>query len=253
MAAWFALHLVLGDATWWLGLLNAFSVYLFSPLAVWLLLGWPAVGGRSSALALPTILFLLLYGRLYLPRLSSPEVAEEPFTVMTFNVMGHELSIDTARAVVSEGIPDIVALQEYTPGMRRRVLDELGDRYPYHAERPYPGIHGLGILSRHPLTEIDATHLGDSLWRIQIVRVEIDGHPVLIYNVHLTSSDVFGYLDSSIATLARELERDLSMREAQAQCLLDDIASRSEPVIVVGDVNSADRSDVQRLRPVDEP
>jgi endonuclease/exonuclease/phosphatase (EEP) superfamily protein YafD len=247
MALWFGLYRLLGDSIWWLSLLNIAAPYLFIPLAALLAVGL-ACRRRAFwvAIVLPLALWALLYGPLYLPRPFTPAVEGEPFTVMSFNVLGLNASPETTWAALADGVPDILAMQEYTPGMRRVALAELGHLYPYHVEQPYPGIHGLGLLSRYPLTEIDASHLDATRWRVQIARVDVDGRSLLVYNVHLTSSNVFAYLDS-VATLAQGLERDFALREAQMQRLLDDIATRDEPVIVVGDINSADLSDVQRM------
>jgi endonuclease/exonuclease/phosphatase (EEP) superfamily protein YafD len=166
---WLLLRVFWGDALWWLGLLNAFVPFFFLPLVLFV----PAClvyrhPGFWFSVSVPVVMFLLLYGGLFLPR--APVRAGAPLTIMTFNIWGGSRLPETARVVVENGLPDIVALQELTPQMAEVFVAELGDAYPYRLLRPEGTYRGMGVLSRFPLTEIDTRHLADPRWQIQALR-----------------------------------------------------------------------------------
>lgn len=74
LLAWFGLHWLYADQLWWLALLNAFVPWFFLPLVILiplqlLLRNTPAAFALLAAL----LLFLLLYGQLFVPtRLRTP-------------------------------------------------------------------------------------------------------------------------------------------------------------------------------------
>jgi len=245
---WFVLHSWLGDTAWWLALLNAFASFLFVPLAlilpVSLICRWRSF--RASVLP-PLAIFLLLYGHFFLPAWPSESTTEDtPLTIMSFNIWGYSQAEETAHVILEGETPDIVALQELAPEMAEVLVKKVGHVYPYHAISI--GIHeyGVGIFSRYSLTELDSSHLTDSNWRVQIFRVMGDDQAFILYNVHLQVSNVLAYVEEGIS-VAGEVEASFRNREAQIQRLVADIATRTEPVIVTGDFNSTDQSDVYNI------
>ncbi len=244
---WFVLHLWLGDTVWWLALLSTFAPFFFTPLVLLLpaCLIW-----RQRALwggaVLPLAIFLWLYGGLFLPTRSVPAGEGKPITVMSFNVWGYSHSKETARAILADGTPDVVALQELSPEMASVLIEEIGDVYPYHVLSIGARAYGLGVFSRYPLTQLDTSHLSDPNWRVQALRVEADDRHFILYNVHLQVSNVLGYLETG-ASAAKEVEASVRGRESQVRRLVADIGRRSEPVVVAGDFNSTDQSDGYRI------
>jgi endonuclease/exonuclease/phosphatase (EEP) superfamily protein YafD len=246
--AWFVLYRALGDRVWWLALINAFAPYLFAPLVVLVPVSlvchpWAFRAG----VALPALLFLVLYGPLYFP--PWPVALAEygsTLTVMTFNVYAYSEMSETVRIILEHGPPDVVALQELTPQLFRLMLQELGDQYPYHTIGPIRGYWGMAVFSRYPLSELWVTGSALPRWQIQAVEIVGENGPFTLYNVHPPSTHVPLYA-STIAGIPRRVHVSFEYRRHYAEQLSQEIASRPGPVIVAGDLNSTDRSDVYAM------
>lgn len=78
---------------------------------------------------------------------------------------------------------------------------------------------------------------------INLVFIAMYNQVVTLYNVHPESSNILVYLQER-APVAHMLSATFKMRQLVFQRLMADIASRPGPVIVVGDFNSTDQSDV---------
>ena len=196
------------------------------------------------SVALPLLIFAVLYGRLFLPK--PPVRNSDSITVMTFNIWGGSHSPATARVIVENGLPDIVALQELTPQMADVFLAELGDAYPYRLLRPEGTYRGMGVLSRFPLTEIDTRHLAHPRWQIQAMRVESPAGSFTLYNVHPDAPNALAYIEAGMDVPA-EMRAILVMHQQFGEALIADFSRRVEPVVVAGDFNSTDQSDVYAL------
>jgi vancomycin resistance protein VanJ len=242
---WFLLHACFGDTIWWLALLNAFVPFFFLPL---ILLVPACVMYRHRtfwrSVALPLVIFVFLYGELFLPNV--PVRDGDPITVMTFNLWGGSHSPETVRVIVENGLPDIVALQELTPQMAEVLLEEVGDAYPYRLLAPEDTYHGMGVLGRFPLTEIDTRHLVHPWWRVQAVRVEAAAGPFTLYNVHPDATNVLVYIEED-RTIPEEVRSSMVLRQQVIEMLVSDFSQRDGPVVVVGDFNSTDQSGVYAL------
>jgi vancomycin resistance protein VanJ len=245
---WFGLHARLGDAFWWLTLLNIAAPYLFLPLA--LLLPACLLCRRWDfwlGTFVPLLLFLLLYGKLFLPGgAAAASDTDERLTVMTFNIWGFSRSAETARALLQDGTPDIVVLQELSHEMSQVLEEELGDVYPYRLLNTEPANRHSGVLSRYPVTELEPERYADPGWRIQVYRVEVGERAFVLYNVHLRVVN-FWTLSDGLGAFAEEIQAGARYRAEQARWILEDMAHRPEPVIIAGDFNTTDQSDAYRL------
>ena len=245
---WFILHSWLGDSVWWLALLNSFTPYFFGPILLLL----PACFFRHQrslrlALAIPMLIFIVLYGELFVPRWATPSMtADTPLTIMTFNIWGGSDSPETAQVILDNHSPDIVALQELTPQMAEVLLQEVGKSYPYRILDPQPQPRGMGILSRYPLTEIDASHLFTPGWQVQIAQVETGHGTFTFYNIHPHATNILVYLESGLA-VADEAQSSFRIRRRLIEALIADIQKWQGPINVAGDFNSTDQSEVYRL------
>jgi vancomycin resistance protein VanJ len=185
--------------------------------------------------AIPTILFSLTYGHLYLPR---PSVGSSgpTFTVMTYNVLWSNTQVDRVAAAIEEQDPDIVGLHEILPSMGAALEERLAGRYPHRKlENSY------GILSRFPILHYEFYQLdhGTGSWVQQMV-LEIDGHRVNLLNAHPRSPPLEGFhpfgLPLGIPTGFLNQGRDADIRD-----LLSQIEQLDEPLIVIGDFNLTDQ------------
>jgi endonuclease/exonuclease/phosphatase (EEP) superfamily protein YafD len=248
IVTWLTLYTSYGDELWWLALVNALAPLLFLPLIP--LLGFALVWQRPLFLAplmpIPAI-FLFLYGEQFpLDRMVNGWLDQPQVTVMSFNVWGGSRAPETAAILIDNGLPDIVALQELTPHMVT-VLDEVvGREYPFRALVVDEGLLGVGILSRFPLIELDASHLFDLGWKVQIAEVETPEQPLVVYNLHASATNLFHYWHAG-SSLAAEVQASYQQRRTFAERLRADIGSRTLPVVVAGDFNSTERSDVYKI------
>lgn len=235
---WFGLNMWLDDSVWWLALLSAFAPFFFLPLALLLLTGlfYRRRAFWLSGLA-PALIFVLLYGCLFLPQQPPPPTISQPFTIMTFNVWGYSRSARTARVILADGMPDVVALQELTPAMAQVMVEQLGRIYPYRVLDVDNPNRTLGVLSRHPLTELDATHLNGPGAQVQILEIQIGDRKFTLYNCRLPSPNILAYWEQDLS-LSGKVGNLLQQRKDATRRLLADIDTRTGPTIVAGDFNS---------------
>ncbi len=248
LLAWFGLRLGWGDRIWWSALASSFTPYFFLPLL--LLLPLALVIRRwslRSAVLIPVALFVVLYGRLFVPNLALGQEEGPALTVMTFNIWGGSRSAETAQVIAEAGYPDIVAFQELTPRMTEVLLSEVGTEYPYRELIYYPPHRGLGVFSRTSLEAIQTPELtGIARCDVQVVRALTPEGSVIVYNVHLHSTNLLRFLDYGVP-IAEGSRVSFELRAACVEALLADIRTRQEPVILLGDLNATDQNDAYRM------
>ncbi len=245
VVVWQIMRLAAGDRWWWLASANVLSLYLFLPLLVLLpLAGVTRQRTAVVATATSTLVFLLLYGGLFLPSWVPVEAADAAtFRVMTLNVLFTNDDGAAIERLVRAERPDLICLQELNPRLAADLVVRLGDEYPHHALLPEQDPTGLGLFSRYPLR--DAGEIPDPAWKhgAQVATVAFEGRPVLVLNVHA--------LSPTWPRLARDwpprFEAEFRLREQQIHLWLDRIGQHSGPVILAGDLNSTDQNATYRL------
>ena len=258
---WWLLQRRFGDSVWWLGLLTPFAPLLFLPTGLLLFGALFWAGELLVPFALVAALFLLQYGAYFWPNAEAPTVdgqakEQATFTVMTFNTWWISQQRETAKVPLQNVLSrsgqspqvaepaDLVAIQELEPKMADFLLAEVGPSYPYHhldVGGQWP--QRLGVFSQFPLTPLDAGHLQARNFRIQIVHVAFPDRPFLLYNIHPRATNIMHYVKSP-RTFIKRVGQSFSERSEFIHRMLDDIAERDEPVLVTGDFNSTDLSDV---------
>ncbi len=245
---WLIWHQRYGDTFWWLALVNSFVPFLFAPLILLIPVGL-LIRTRAYwfGLALPVLVFLLLYGALFLPQWPPAYATNQtPLKIMTFNIWGDSRSPATARVILQNDLPDIVAVQELSSSMVKHIIQEVGQFYPYHIFDLGSGDEGLGVFSRYPLTKLASKDFFEPGWQIQFMRVQVGERTFILYNCHLRSSNILRYLRYG-QPVAIAVKESFAMRAILAKLLVTDIAERTEPIVVVGDFNSTPQSDVYRI------
>ena len=236
LVAYFALRWLGGGDLWFIDALGYVLPWLFVPLVVLL----PGVLLRRSRLLLvivaaPTVLFLLTYGHLYLPR--RPVRATGPtFTVMTYNVLYRNSHADGVAAAIEAHAPDIIGLRELEPPMAQALESRFAGRYPYRRVEP-----GCGFFSRYPILRYEAFRLSqdEGCWAQQCV-LDIDGYQVTVLNVHPRSPPLRGFhpfgLPLGIPTGFANQGRDADVRD-----LLSRLEGIDGPLVLTGDFNLTDQ------------
>jgi vancomycin resistance protein VanJ len=237
LVVYYALRELGGGDLWFIDALSYVLPWLFLPLVI-LLPGVLLLRRTRPMLilvAIPTTLFTLTYGSLYLPR-SSVNSIGPTFTVMTYNVLWSNTQVERVAAAIEEQDPDIVGLHELLPSMGTDLEERLAGRYPYRRlENSY------GVLSRYPIHQYTFYPLdqGRGSWVQQMV-LEIDGHYVNFLNAHPRSPPLVGFrpfgLPLGIPTGFLNQGRDADIRD-----VLDRIEKLDDPLIVIGDFNLTDQ------------
>ena len=242
---WFCLHRQWRDAIWWMALLSPFAPLFFVPAVFLLLLGilTPSVAAYIGVIP-AALIFFSLYGHLF--RAKAPPqsgAAGDPVRLMTFNIWFHSWSEETVQVLEQNGAVDVIALQELTRPMAKRLLDAYGDRYPHHLLQVGTGTPRLGIFSRYPLIPVATEHLAEFDFRVQAARVVAPTGELLLYNVHPRATNLISIVCRR-QSVAREATRSLQLRLRGIERLLTEVASQDPPVVVVGDFNSTPQSEV---------
>ncbi len=250
IGAWQALRLLCGDCRWWLTAANTFSPHLFWPLVA--LIPLALLSRRRMAriaVAAPTLVLVLLYGELFLPRLRPVDRTQGPqLRVMTLNVFYINDDGAAVERLVEAESPDVIFFQELTPRIAADLEARLGDSHPYRLLFPAEGTTGIGFFSRFPL------HGGGLLpdpaeeagwWRQGALTTTLDfrGQPVVLLNVHAVPppSDFFG------SGWRSHFEAITHLREQELALWMGWVADQKEPLIAAGDFNLGDQNAGYRL------
>jgi endonuclease/exonuclease/phosphatase (EEP) superfamily protein YafD len=177
------------------------------------------------------VVFVVLYGSLYLPGTPPSVAADAPrLRVMTYNIRTTAGTVGSASSVIRAANADIVGLQELHTSGARMLAAGLADMYPYHAlHTEGETLIGVGLFSRYPIIDSD-------YWRAamgnQRVEVDFNGQRVVVYNVHPPPPSM-----SRSGQLARDQE---------IGALLARSAEETLPTLLIGDFNTNDQNPIYR-------
>ncbi|MBN1680905.1 MAG: endonuclease/exonuclease/phosphatase family protein [Anaerolineae bacterium] len=182
------------------------------------------------------IVFLVLYGDLLLPHKSAAGAnGGRPLTVATYNILSRSSEPDRIIDMIVRMDADIVGLQELGPAHAEQIVAELSQQYPYQALEPHTSVYGVGLLSRFPIREYDVFRLASNNMRHMRAVLDVDGVPVTLYVAHPPPPrDAFS-----------PLTYDAGGRDDVIDALRENyLLAETGPLLVVGDFNASDQSDV---------
>ncbi|GAB4512206.1 MAG: hypothetical protein OHK0046_11370 [Anaerolineae bacterium] len=229
------LRIVIDHDVTLIALFNEFIHVLMLP--AWVLLPFVLVlrwWGLAGLLAPIVLTFTVWYGGMFLPKDQLP-IPPDALTLVSYNLAAAYTpdQVEAVAEVILAIDADIVALQELSVNAAEVLADRLGAVYPEQALHPVQelGIYGQGMFSRYPISE-------DTFWRTglghQRAVVTVGEQPIVIYNIHAAFPFVRG---------------GLVIRREDAQYVLALAAEDTQPVLVVGDFNTTQRSaDYRRMR-----
>ena len=162
------------------------------------------------------------------------------FSVVTYNVQGHNLELERATDWLLERAADVIVLQETAEGYDPR-LARLYDVYAHedHVEG------SVRVFSRYAILEREILTIEDEPGRLALrLLLDLDGRELVIYAVHfvLPQSTVLGESvvpDIGIDFVFRYDER---RRNAQIRRMLEILSDETRPFLLVGDFNMSDSS-----------
>jgi vancomycin resistance protein VanJ len=238
VAGWAVAHRLVGDSFWLLALVNAFAVYLFVPLPLMALLALLARRRAAwVALAIAALLFAGFFGGEFTPPPPVVHAGDDAttLTVMTYNVLYTNADPAPIAASVEQAAPDAIAFQELSYLRAQALARMIGERYPYRtpivADRCYVQV---AIWSRYPILRIDDVD-PDVFCRLRSVVIDFEGRPVRVMGVH-----AWPY-----TAIDREsVEQGFRWRQEQIDLILDMVDGQPEPLVLLGDLNSAPVSEV---------
>jgi vancomycin resistance protein VanJ len=236
IVAYFFARWLSGNSLWFVDAAGYILPWLFVPS---LLLLPAALICRTrflvSIAAVPLVIFLAVYGHLYLPHWPV-RTAAPAFTVLTHNVLYMNEDVDAVATEIERHTPDFFGLRELEPSMAEAIDARFAERYPHHRVEP-----GCGFWSRYPILSYEAFRLagGQGTWAQQLV-LDLDGREVNLLSVHPRSPPVYGIpLSDVLAVLPTEFpNRD---RDADLRGLLKRLEEIDGPLVVIGDFNATDQ------------
>ena len=227
------LSLVIGESWVVVAFYNTFAPPLWLPSLLAFPLALLTRSWLTAMLTLPPLLaFAFSFGARFLPASAVPQ--EATLSVLSYNLLANGRDVRASLAILREANADIVSLQELSVMASESFERELADLYPYRALYPQArGTQGQGVLSKYPILrhrywQYDdlAAYLGH-----QRAEVEVQGKPLVIYNVHPSHPGMAGsFFDPSVRS--EDIRRILAMT-----------AGERLPVLLMGDFNMPELSD----------
>ncbi len=222
------LRIFIGYQLWPLAFFSIFLHWLLLPALTLLPImlwrrRWPTAGMLTPGV----IAFAWLFGGLFLPPSTIPTAqagSGHTLTVMTFNTNADVTAPEKLIPVLRGSGADIIALQEVGAALATALDDSLLDEYPNRAYISY----GSGLLSRYPILEYEMVENGTAFPYL-IATLSVDGQKLTVISAHLPPPILAGrrgYKSQAIEEIPHFV----------------DLATGSEPTILMGDFNTTDQS-----------
>ncbi len=219
----------LGDAlfiTRYTGYLMPWLLVVLLPGAVWAWLArhrWLAAVLIASAVTI-----VLIHVPLFRRHREVPTPSASRLSVMSYNTWSRNRDDARIANVILSHQPDILLLQEVPPKVFGRVMDRLRDLYG--GSRVYSAYeHTLqqAVVSRYP---VESSASLDEKGKSQKVVLRSPSGPVTVFNVHPLRTGGWRYRYEQIASLLEE-----------------DVLREKAPVVLGGDLNAPEHSQLYRL------
>jgi endonuclease/exonuclease/phosphatase (EEP) superfamily protein YafD len=239
IAAYFVARWLGGNSVWFIDTAAYVLPWFFAPSLLLLPAGLLLRKSRvlTSVALVPSIVFLVTYGHLFLPHWPV-RTAGPTFTVLTHNVLYSNKDVDALVTSIEAYEPDFFGLRELAGPMAEALGPRLAG-YPYYWVEP-----GCGFWSRYPILAYEAFRLteGEGAWAQQLV-LDIEGQEVTVLSVHPRSPPVYGIPLSEVwGRLPTALDDE--GRDADLRGLLTRLEGIKGPVVVIGDFNAADQQNL---------
>ena len=245
---WFFLWLILyglfADRWWVLWLFGEFAQYLFAPLPAVALFACFArrrelLAGSAAAL----LVWVALWGPLYVPKVAPASAEGGTLTVMTYNMLVFSDQPDKVIETIRASKADVIAFQELNVATVSAIERELNAEYPYRILNPRTGVEGLGVISRFPLAPT-GEEIPPQNWTgtPQVLAIDFHGTQALILNMHF----IVPMFVRDVETTHILLEDSIRLRERQTRLVADYVKAHPVPLIMLADLNTGDMSTAYR-------
>jgi vancomycin resistance protein VanJ len=229
VVAGLALRPAFGDelfVTRYMGYVMPWLLVGLLPGAVWA--GLARRGALAAVLGVSAALVIVIHAPLFRPR---PAIAPRPaemLEIMSYNTWSKNDDERRIAGVIRSRAPDVVLLQETPPAVFARLTAALRDLYGERVLHwAYEPELQQAVLSRHPVEP--RASMAEKGQAQQIV-VHSPAGPITVFNVHPLRMGGWRYRYRQIAALLEE-----------------DVLPETSPVILAGDLNANDRSQLHGL------
>jgi endonuclease/exonuclease/phosphatase (EEP) superfamily protein YafD len=167
----------------------------------------------------------------YIPLAKQSQAGGKELKILQMNVLYCNTNYQDVISTILSSNSDIACLQEVTGQWQEILLDSLSQTYPYHLISSREDSFGMAIFSKYPLLESQEVHLGETASPNFFTNVNFCGKLISIVDTHFLPPvrlDTFFY------------------QRQQAKMLAKLIKANTNPVIVVGDLNSTSWSETFR-------
>lgn len=154
--------------------------------------------------------------------------------IMSFNVLRGGQPVSATLDAIAQAAPDVVCLQELTPRFADAFENRLGSLYPHRLFESRHTVGGIGIASRHPLSDAEVLDLDLPTLPAAAGTVEIGSARVRIACVHLMPPHA-GFRRGGDLIARYERNRDLRVR--QVELLVEALDRAALPAVILGDMN----------------
>jgi endonuclease/exonuclease/phosphatase (EEP) superfamily protein YafD len=234
---------------WSLQLSEVVGSWLYLPLALLISLAVLArVRHAALILLVPLCFFSMEYGRQWLPKWQSLQPAPNEaamLRVMTWNSR-YTLDTDGEFSTLANTLhPDLIALQEVSFSMGRRLAEDYRQAYPYVTVYGSGSRESLALLSRFPILGSERDH---RVAGCQCLRVALDvhGRVVTVLVVHVQRPRII-----LIPTpgLPRMVDFNTDHQGPIFDALIEAVQATDGPLLVMGDFNTTERQpNLRRLQ-----
>lgn len=179
-------HVLAHDATTWLALLAAQTVWIHLPAYV---VASAALCFRRFALAAVALVAVVFHAVSVIGSIGSPEPIPQQawdaprLRVVSANVYDENPDRDRLARELLRAEADVLLLQEITPEWAVTLhRNGFSVRYPHNVVEPLRGAGGQAIFSRLPLEDVRVTYA--ERWPTISAAVDVDGTRIHLVDVH---------------------------------------------------------------------
>jgi endonuclease/exonuclease/phosphatase family metal-dependent hydrolase len=187
-------------------------------------------------LVISALLLVAVIGRCAPSVVSLPADGEPVLRVAAWNMLSANNAADRVLAGLAGVDVDLVGLEELRIEAARAVEEDplLGARYPYRALFPEQTVLGVGLLSRHPITEQQS-------WADPpLLRAVVDpdaSEPVTVFVAHPLPAPFQSFARVPLGLDTRNRDADIAFIRSQ----IDADLAAGRQVVVLGDFNVTER------------
>ncbi|HYI23147.1 MAG TPA: endonuclease/exonuclease/phosphatase family protein, partial [Candidatus Limnocylindrales bacterium] len=189
---------------------------------------------RMAVVAALVLVTVVHYGPIVLSFSGSSEGSR--LDVVTWNALAGQADEVRVRAGLASIDADLVGLQELQPEAADMLAGdpELSARYPFRAMAPDYSVHGIGLLSQHPIVDFESS--SDPPYIVAHV-APAGRDPISVFVAHPLPARIRAPAGIPVSLDATKRDSDIAL----IRSLIDREIALGRQVVVMGDFNVTER------------